>query len=113
MDLRLEYIFREEMKDDKSFQEKPTGLELLFGFNYKHRAELRETLRRGIKYGIEIGLRKSSLEGQKIELYQNVKDQRQKEFLDKFYSLSNEYGCAIQYHPELGMVVIDKNYKII
>ena len=109
MDLRIDHIYQEEMKDDKSFQERPTALELLFGFNYKHRAELKETWRLGIKHGIAIGLRKASLEGQKIELYQNVKDQRQKEFLDKFYSLSNEYGYAIQYHPELGMVVVDKN----
>jgi hypothetical protein len=109
MDLRVENIYQEEMKEDKSFQEKPTALELLFGFNYKHRAKLKETWRLGIKHGIEIGLRKASLEGQKIESYQNVKDQRQREFLDKFYSLSEEYGCVIQYHPELGMVVIDRN----
>ena len=72
---------------------------------------MRETWDRGIKYGIEIGLRKSSLEGQRIELNQNTTDGKHKEFLEKFYQLSDEYKCAIQYHPEIGMVVVDRQNK--
>jgi len=107
MDLRIEYIFNEEMKGDTSFQEKSSILELLFNrHNYKHQMELRKTWNLGIKHGIEIGLRKASLEGQRIELNYNIKEGKHKEFLEKFYKLSEEYGCAVQYHPEIGMVVV-------
>jgi len=109
MDLRIENIFWEEMKGDTSFQEKPTGLELLFNrHNFKHQIELRKTWYRGIKYGIEIGLRKASLEGQKLELNCNTKNTKHKEFVEKFYKLAEEYKCAIQYHPEIGMVIISR-----
>jgi hypothetical protein len=106
MDLRIEHIFREEMKGDTSFQEKESGLSLLFGINKYSKQEMRETWDRGIKHGIEIGLRKSSLEGQRIELNHNTSNNKHKEFLEKFYQLADEYKCAIQYHPEVGMVVV-------
>lgn len=109
MDLRIEHIFREEMKGDTSFQEKESGLSLLFGTNKYSKVEMRETWHRGIKHGIEIGLRKASLEGQRIELNQNTKEGKQKEFLEKLYQLAEEYNCAIQYHLEHGMVVISKS----
>ena len=106
MDLRIEHIFREEMKEDTSFQEKDSGLSLLFGTHKYSKQEMRETWDRGIKHGIEIGLRKASLEGQRIELNHNTTEVKHKEFLEKFYQLSNEYKCAVQYHPEVGMVVV-------
>jgi hypothetical protein len=107
MDVRMEEIYSQEMKGDTSFREKSTGLELFFGVNYKHKAELKKTREQGIKLGIEIGLRRASLEGQKVEMYQNVKDERQKEFLDKFYALCGEMGFGIQHHPQHGMIVVD------
>ena len=79
MDLRIEHIFREEMKGDKSFQEKESGLSLLFGTNKYSKVEMRETWDRGIKHGIEIGLRKASLEGQRIELNHNTPEGKHKE----------------------------------
>ncbi len=106
MDLRIENIFREEMRCDTSFQEKDTGLEILFGRNKYSKQEMRETWDMGIKHGIEIGLRKASLEGQRIELNHNTTNEKHKEFLEKFYQLADEYKCAIQYHPEVGMVVV-------
>jgi hypothetical protein len=106
MDLRIEHIFREEMKGDTSFQEKETGLSLLFGTNKYSKQEMRETWDRGIKHGIEIGLRKASLEGQRIELNHNTPEGIHKEFLEKFYQLADEYKCAVQFHPEVGMVVV-------
>lgn len=106
MDLRIEHIFREEMKGDTSFQEKESILSLLFGARKYSQQEIRKTWDNGIKYGIEIGLRKASLEGQQIELNHNTTDERHKEFLEKFYQLAAEYKCAIQYHPEVGMVVV-------
>jgi len=108
MNLRVEQIFFEEMNGDTSFLEKPTGFEVLFGkHNSRHQAELRKTWNLGIKHGIEIGLNRASLEGEIIELNRNTPEGKNKEFLEKFYKLSEEYKCAIQYHPKLGMVVID------
>jgi hypothetical protein len=108
MNLRVEHIFKEEMKDDTSFQEKDSTLNLLFGNNKYSKQEMRETWDRGIKHGIEIDLRKASLEGQKIELNNNITNQNHKEFLEKFYQLANEYKCAIQYHPKYGMIIINR-----
>lgn len=108
MDLRIEEIFKKEMSGDTSFKEKETGLSLLFGgHNYKQ-SEVREVWNRGIKHGIEIGLHYASLEGQRIELGNNINNERHKEFIEKFYQLAAEYSCYIQYHPQLGMVIIDK-----
>lgn len=106
MDLRIEHIFREAMRGDKSFQEKESGLSLLFGTHKYSKQEMRETWGRGIKHGIEIGLRKASLEGQRIELTHNTTNEKYKEFLEKFYQLATEYKCTVQYHPEVGMVVV-------
>ena len=108
MNLRIEKIFKEEMKGDTSFQEKESGLSLLFGTKRYSKLEMREAWHSGIKHGIEIGLRKASLEGQIIELNYNTTEEKHKEFLEKFYQLAHEYKCAIQYHPEVGMVVISR-----
>ena len=81
MDLRIEQIFAEEMKGDTSFQERETGLSLLFGTTKYSKQEMRETWDRGIKHGIEIGLNRASLEGQKIELNRNTKEGKNKDFL--------------------------------
>lgn len=106
MDLRIEHIFTEAMQGDTSFQEKESGLSLLFGINKYTKQEMRETWHRGIKHGIEIGLRKASLEGQIVELNNNTTNKKHKEFLEKFYQLAAEYECAVQYHPKVGMVVV-------
>ena len=110
MDLRIEQIFAEEMKGDTSFQKRETGLSLLFGTTKYSKQEMKETWDRGIKLGIEIGLNRASLEGQRIELNQNTKEGKNKEFLEKFYKLAEEYKCTIQYHPQIGMVVLDREY---
>ena len=110
MDLRIETIFEEQMKGDTSFQEKESGLSLLFGGTSYNKLEMRDTWNSGIKHGIEIGLNVASLEGQKIELNHNTPDGKNKEFLEKFYKLAEEYKCAIQYHPKIGMVVLDREY---
>jgi hypothetical protein len=112
MELRVDNIFFEEMKDDKSFQEKETGLlNILFGATKYSQKEVKDIWQQGIKHGIEIGLRKASLEGQKIELNHNTSDEKDKEFLEKFYKLADEYNCQVQYHPKHGMTVITKNIR--
>lgn len=108
MDSRIEHIFREEMEGDTSFQEKESGLSILFGTNKYSKVEMRETWVRGIKHGIEIGLRRASIEGQKIELNHNTTNEKHKEFIEKFYQLAAEYKCAVQYHPQAGMVIVDR-----
>jgi hypothetical protein len=109
MDLRIDNIFLEEMMGDTSFREKDSTLSFLFGKKYS-KEEVREIWHRGIRHGIEIGLRRASLEGQRIELYRNTKDKNKLEFIQKFEQLANEYNCAIQYHPVIGMCIINKNY---
>ena len=110
---RVELLLEKYKKEDKSFQEKETQLQRLFrpfGESYT-KYEMRNTWFSGIKHGIEIGLFESSLEGQKIQLYDNITDPKQKEFLDKFYALASEYNCSIQYHPIDGMTVIFTGYN--
>ncbi len=68
---------------------------------------MRQAWNSGIKHGIEIGLRRASLEGQRIELSHNTPEGKNKEFLEKFYALADEYKCAIKYHPRLGMMVMN------
>ena len=102
MDLRIEQIFYEEMSGDTSFQEKVS----IFWDKKFSRAEMRETWNTGIKHGIEIGLRRASLQGQQIEVSENTTNERHREFLMKLYQLSEEYKCALQYHPRVGIVVI-------
>lgn len=103
----------QEMEGDTSFTDKPTGLaRLLHGPITYSQLEAKNIWNMGIKHGIEIGLRRASLEGQKLEIHNNTKKNTplQEEFLKKHYELCERYGCAIQYHPELGMTVIDRNY---
>jgi hypothetical protein len=111
MDNRIEYIFNKEMKGDKSFQEKPSGLATLFGYGTTYKqTEVRDIWHRGIKVGIEIGLNYASPQGQIIQLNENT-DPKHREFLEKFYKLAEEYKCAIEYHPEKGMIVLDRDYE--
>jgi hypothetical protein len=110
MDNRIEYIFNKEMKGDKSFQEKPSGLATLFGYGTTYKqTEVRDIWHRGIKVGIEIGLNYASPQGQIIQLNENT-DPKHREFLEKFYKLAEEYKCSIEYHPEKGMIVLDRDY---
>lgn len=109
MDARIEQIFYQEMSGDTSFQERESLATLIFGSRKYSKNEMRETWNRGIKLGIEIGIRKASVEGQKIELYHNITNPRHKEFVDKFYALAAEYQCAIQYNAfSGGMILIDR-----
>ena len=107
----IEHILQEEMKGDTSFQEKENILTKLFGTHKYSQVEMRETFYSGIKHGIEIGLQKASLDGQIIQLNENTIESKNKEFLEKFYELCNEYNCGIQYHPTVGMVAVSLKSK--
>lgn len=109
MDARIENIIMEYRLNDKSFQEKESAFELMlrpFGKRFT-KQEMRDNWHMGIRHGIEIGFQKASLEGQRIELTNNITNPRHKEFVEKFYKLAEEYGCAVQYHPLHGMIVED------
>lgn len=109
MDARIEYIFREEMKGDTSYQETENPITLFFGGRSYGRTQVREAWNNGIKKGIEIGLNRASLEGQKVELNKNMSNQRHIDFFKEFCELSTKYKCAVQYHPAMGMVIIDRS----
>lgn len=110
----VENIFHEFARNDKSFQEKETAFEILVRpFAQKFtKQQMRDNWHMGIRLGIELGLHHASLEGQKLELYNNIENPKHKEFLDKFYALAKEYNCAIQYHPQHGMVVESRNFHL-
>ena len=108
MDSRIEHIMNEQELNDKSFLEKDTRLGSIFGTNKYTKYEMRDTWLRGIRHGVEIGLNKASLEGQKIELGKNTGNERHQEFIRKYYELAEEYGCAIQYHHVHGMTIVSR-----
>lgn len=108
MDLRVKQIMDEFKVNDNSFMEKDTLLQMMFGGTKFTKQEMRDAWHGGVSYGIELGLRKASLEGQRIELTQNTTNPRHKEFIEKFYKLAQDYECAIQYHPEHGMVIVSR-----
>lgn len=109
MDARIDYIFHQEMKDDTSFQEKENPFTLIFGGRNYSKNQVRETWHNGIKKGIEIGLMRASLEGQMVELNKSIDNERHLNFFKEFCTLSEKYECYIQYHPQTGMVIIDRN----
>lgn len=104
MDVRVDYIFEKEMRNDTSFSG-DTSFSIFGPVKYS-KVEIRDAWNSGIKFGIELGLRNASLEGQQLELMYNIDNPKHKEFLEKFYALTAEYNCAIQYNYEKGMVVI-------
>jgi hypothetical protein len=109
-DSRVYRAMQEAKRTDKSFTDKG-----LFGFPIKYsQSECRKFWFDAMELGMMEGLRIGSIQGQKIDLFNNCKEPRQKEFLEKFYKLAEEYNCAIAYHPIDGMTVIDlkNHYKI-
>lgn len=107
MDHRIDYIFRKHTLNDKSFRTKESPLALLFGGNKYSKEEARQIWERGIKYGIELGLYEASPQGQRIQLDRNT-EPHHREFLEKMYALCEEHRCSIEYHPTVGMIVLDK-----
>jgi hypothetical protein len=111
MDAYINNIVSEMKISDNSFKEPETMLSLLFGGHKYTQSEAREIWFSGIAVGLEEGLRRASLEGQRIQINSNMQNERQKEFYEKFLRLAQEYKCQIQYHPHFGMCVIDRNYN--
>ena len=107
-DIRVYNAMADIRLRDKSFTKREG---ILFTKKY-NQDEVREIWLQGIEFGISEGLRIGSVSGQKIELYENCKNNKQKQFLDKFYDLAKEYNCAITYNNSEGMCVVDLDGKI-
>lgn len=105
-DLYIEKIFMEETVGDTSFQNETNFLDFLFSRKKYTDEDMRKTWDRGTRRGIEIGLSRASVEGQRVELHNNTTSERHKEFLRKFYELADKYNCAIQFHPIYGMMIV-------
>ena len=110
MDTRVNLIFEREMKNDRSFQNDGNSsfFGRLFGLNKTDR-KLRDIWHLGIKYGIEIGLRRASVEGQKKELTHNTAPE-DRAILEEIFDVMNKHNCAIQYHPDHGQMIIRRRY---
>lgn len=102
-DPRVFNAIQEAKKHDKSFTEKG-----LFGFTPKYnQSEVREIWFSTMALGMNEGLRMGSLAGQRIDTSNGCKNERHKEFYQKFLKLAEEYNCAILFHPLEGMIVAD------
>lgn len=102
-DPRVFYAIQKAKKHDKSFTDKG-----FFGIRPKYsQSEVREIWFSAMALGMNEGLRMGSLEGQRIDTSNSCKNERHKEFYQKFLKLSEEYNCAILFHPIEGMIVSD------
>jgi len=64
----------------------------------------------GYATGLEEGLR-DSFNTDKLVNTEGLKDDRQKEFYQKFLELSKKYNCRFTFHPLHGMVLEDLELK--
>ncbi len=102
-DARVYQAIQNQKQHDTSFTEKG-----FLGIEPKYKqSDVRDIWFRAMALGMQEGLRMGSLEGQKIDITQNCKNERHKEFYKKFLELAEEYKCGIQYHPTIGMCVMD------
>lgn len=106
-DPRVFHAIQEAKRTDNSFKEKENFFTVLKGGITYSQSDCREFWFQAMAIGMEEGLRMGSIQGQRIDLLNSCKDHRQKEFLEKFYKLAEEYNCAIVYHPSEGMCVVD------
>lgn len=107
--LFVEKIFDEYFKDDTSFVDEKGIFGFINSTTYKS-SEVRKIFHQAIKIGIDIGLRESSSEGNEKRVYYNTKDVKELEFLNKFYSLCDEYKMGLRYCPSEGLCVIKINF---
>ena len=108
-DPRVFHAIQNARRHDNSFKESENIITTLFGGIKYSKAQCREFWFQAMELGILEGLRIGSIQGQKIDLFNNCKKPKQREFLEKYYKLAEEYNCAIVYHPHDGMIVMDLN----
>jgi hypothetical protein len=102
-DPRIYHTMMERRERDKSFMEKG-----FLGFTPTYsQSEVREIYFSAIQSGMREGLMMGSLEGQRIDTSTGCKNERHKEFYQKFLKLAEEYNCAIVFDMFEGMCVMD------
>lgn len=101
----IDRIFNEELDGDMSFLDDGViGLHVYVGTQLYSAKETRQAYHDGIRRGIEIGLRKAWMEQRRLPL-PNMTLRKSQEFLEKFYRLTQEYNCSMQFELGLGITV--------
>tara|TARA_B100000768_G_C11202404_1_gene342329 strand:- start:678 stop:1058 length:381 start_codon:yes stop_codon:yes gene_type:complete len=83
---------------------------ILEGSNYDDWRKDNKIFASGYATGLEEGLR-DSFNTHKLVNTEDIKDDRQKEFYQKFLELSKQYNCRFTFHPLHGMVLEDLELK--
>jgi len=94
------------MKEDRVESSKGLFGGFLNGTNYSDWRKENEIFANGYASGLEEGLR-DSFNTDKLVNSADLKDERQKEFYEKFLELSIEYNCRFNFHPLHGMILED------
>jgi len=115
--MSVEYIVRDRVQKFKDNQEKliqedkaheSKGLfgGLFNGTNYGEWRKENEVFANGYATGLEQGLR-DSFNTDKLVNTMDLKEERHKEFYDKFLELANKYNCRFNFHPLHGIMLED------
>lgn len=104
-DSRIFNAIAKAKRIDTSFTQKGfLGIPIIYS-----QSQCRNFWFRAMTLGMQEGLRIGSIQGQRIDTTKDCKNERHKEFYNKFLKLAEEYNCAIVYHPYEGMLVMDLN----
>ena len=103
-DIRVYNAIENQKKTDTAFTN--VGI-----FRRYSPSEVRQVYFKAMALGMSEGINIGSQAGQRIDLYNNVKTDKEKEFLDKLYELFEKYKCGINYNTIEGMTVISLDYE--
>jgi hypothetical protein len=98
------------IEQDKTYESKGLFGMILNGTNYRNWRKENEVFANGYASGLEEGLR-DSFNTDKLINGMDFKDERHKEFYDKFLELASNYNCRFTFHPLHGMVLEDLELK--
>tara|TARA_X000000368_G_scaffold24442_1_gene18627 strand:+ start:56 stop:409 length:354 start_codon:yes stop_codon:yes gene_type:complete len=80
--------------------------DIFTGTNYEDWRKTNKIFSDGYATGLEEGLR-DPFNTDKLVNTEDIKDDRQKEFYQKFLELSKKYNCRFTFHPSHGMILED------
>ena len=111
MDLMIRNKIEEDLSKDNSFNDKLNViLKLLMFWRRSQRLQnidRRHGYEKGYAMGFEQGVYWNAPYSKMKQLSNNAETKTENEFLDKFYSLCNEYNLGITYHPQKGMIFFE------
>lgn len=96
------------IQEDKAYESKGLFGGLLNSTNYGDWRKKNKVFTNGYATGLEEGLR-DSFNTDKLINAMDLKDERHKEFYQKFLELASSYNCKFTFHPLHGMVLEDLN----